>query len=558
MEMTVELFDNIINTSQDCVFWKDKDRRFLGVNQAFLDFYGFESADVLIGKNDEEMNWHSDPEPYKQDEMRVLAGRSTYKVQGKCLVKGEERDIIASKRPLYDGNNIVGLVGSFVDITDVIRRQNKMDGSQVMYPIDKLRRYSFFDRIIDEVALDEILDPLTGILCRAYAVKFVQSLIAEKTPFTFAIIDLDNFKFINDNYGHSAGDKVLATVAKGLAEYSDGFGLAGRFGGDELLLIDVRHTSLDEKEEFFNNLYGNSDALRISVNFDNGASFITGTSGCASFPEDADNFTDLFGLIDKMLYLGKNRGRNCYTVYEASKHKDIEIRKIAKNGMYTDMHNMKLRMEGIEGIKNKLRAVIPQLMDMLQIQDLYYVYNGTRMRAILDETFDEDASDIANIMTDDVCAENTLEPVKKHAPVFYASLLGRGFESALIVRVRRGSQIHGYLICAVKRSLRIWQENECAILYYLAELIRRCDGSMLNGFFSYNAGITRVRRWGQSSMISFGRKERMPIDLFLETVPFAETREYGRKLAGAAVMYEWLYSENSDINFMGIINKMIR
>ena len=38
MEMTVELFDNIINTSQDCVFWKDKDRRFLGVNQAFLDF----------------------------------------------------------------------------------------------------------------------------------------------------------------------------------------------------------------------------------------------------------------------------------------------------------------------------------------------------------------------------------------------------------------------------------------------------------------------------------------------------------------------------------------
>ena len=38
MEMTVELFDSIINTSQDCVFWKDKERRFLGVNQAFLAF----------------------------------------------------------------------------------------------------------------------------------------------------------------------------------------------------------------------------------------------------------------------------------------------------------------------------------------------------------------------------------------------------------------------------------------------------------------------------------------------------------------------------------------
>ena len=82
LNMTLELFDGIINTSQDCVFWKDSERRFLGVNQAFLDFYGFESADVLIGKNDEDMGWHSDPEPFKQDEMRVLAGRSTYKVQG--------------------------------------------------------------------------------------------------------------------------------------------------------------------------------------------------------------------------------------------------------------------------------------------------------------------------------------------------------------------------------------------------------------------------------------------------------------------------------------------
>ena len=50
MKLTVTLFDSIINTSQDCVFWKDKNRRFMGVNRAFLDFYGFDSEDVLIGK----------------------------------------------------------------------------------------------------------------------------------------------------------------------------------------------------------------------------------------------------------------------------------------------------------------------------------------------------------------------------------------------------------------------------------------------------------------------------------------------------------------------------
>ena len=471
MEMTVDLFDSIINTSQDCVFWKDKERRFLGVNQAFLDYYGFDSVDVLLGKTDEDMGWHSDPEPYKQDELRVLSGKSTYKVQGKCIIRGEERDIIASKRPLYAGDEIVGLVGSFVDITDVIRRKEKNDGSQVLYTIDKLRKYSFFDRIIDEISLEEILDPLTGILSRSYSVKFVNSLISENKPFTFIIIDLDNFKFINDTYGHNAGDKVLMSVTKGLAEYTDGFGLVGRFGGDELLVIDLKNTDTKDKTDFFENLYGNSQALRISVYFDNGAAFVTGTSGCASFPKDADNFTDLFALIDKTLYLGKNRGRNCYTVYEEDKHKDIEIHKIAKSGIFTNMSRLKADVEKEKGFENKMKNAISDLAEMLQITDLYYVSKDGRMRAVLNKEFEGDASDIGEAFENDLFAESTLDLIKRYAPVFYDTLRTNGFETVLSVRIRKEDGICGYLVCAVKRSLRIWQENECAILYYLAELL---------------------------------------------------------------------------------------
>lgn len=471
MKMTVELFDNIINTSQDCVFWKDKDRRFLGVNQAFLDFYGFESANILIGKTDEDMGWHTDPEPYMQDELRVLAGRSTYKVQGKCIIKGEERDIIASKRPLYDGDKIVGLVGSFVDITDVVRRKNYLDGSQIIYDINSLRRFEYFDKIIDEISLDEILDPLTGILSRAYSIKFVNSLIENNTPFTFTIVDLDNFKFINDSFGHSAGDKVLNTVSKGLADYIGKAGLAGRFGGDELLLIDLDNTDRENKENFFKNLYDDSKALRINVDFENGSSFVTGTVGCATFPHDADNFTDLFGLIDKMLYLGKNRGRNCYTIYEKEKHDDIEIHKIAKNGIFTDMHNLRLAMENVNGFRDKLKKVMPMLENMLQIEDLYYVTKDKDMKAVMDDEFSGDAKDICKVMNDDIFSESTLESVRKSSPIFYGTLMDNGFESVMITRIRKGSDIHGYLICAVKRSLRIWQEYECAILYFLSELL---------------------------------------------------------------------------------------
>ena len=471
MEMTVELFDSIINTSQDCVFWKDINRRFLGVNQAFLDFYGFDSPDVLIGKTDEDMGWHSDPEPFRQDEERVLQGHSTYKVQGKCIIRGEERDIIASKRPLYDGDGIVGLVGSFVDITDVLRRKNGLGSTQVVYTLEKLRRFAFFDRIIDEISLEEILDPLTGVLSRAFSIKFVHALIAQQTPFSFTMFDLDNFKFFNDTYGHSAGDKVLTTVAKGLAEAVGENGLVGRFGGDELLMIDLKNIENPDKKAFFEELYSSGKALRRNVDFGMASAFVTGTAGSASFPKDAEDYGELFARIDKMLYLGKSRGRNCYTVYDENDHKDIEIRKIAKQGAYTEMHRLRHTVEETEGFEKRLKAVLPQLSETLQVPDLYYVREDGRMRAVLDPSFDADASDLPALMKDDLFAESGLESIEKNAPLFCRSLRENGFGSALVVTIRDMDRICGYLVCAVDHSHRIWQENECASLYYLAGLL---------------------------------------------------------------------------------------
>lgn len=469
----MELFDSIINTSQDCVFWKDKERRFLGVNQAFLDYYGFESADVLIGKTDEDMGWHSDPEPFKQDELRVLSGRSTYKVQGKCMMRGMERDIIASKRPLYEDGRIIGLVGSFVDVTDVIRRKHGMDNGQVVYTIETLRRYRFFDRLIDGISLEEILDPLTGVLSRGYSVKFVRSLIEQKIPFTFAIFDLDNFKFINDRYGHGAGDQVLKSVSAGLAEAVKDSGLIGRFGGDELLLIDLKNTKKEEKKELFERLYSDPRALRMTVEFENGSAFVTGTAGAASFPEDAGDYTELFELIDKMLYLGKRRGRNCYTVYEEEEHRNVEIARIATNSIFIDMQEIRQDTENVSGAEERLKAVAPRIAEILKIPELYYVTEERRLRSAMTPTVDEAADDITELMREDVFSDGSLEDVRKKSPILGNSLERLGAASILIIRVRKKNGGDAYLVCAAERSFRIWQENECAILYYLAGLLEK-------------------------------------------------------------------------------------
>src|SRR5574344_283637 len=76
--------------------------------------------------------------------------------------------------------------------------------------------------------------------------------------------------------------------------------------------------------------------------------------------------------------------------------------------------------------------------------------------------------------------------------------------------------------------------------YYLEEMRRRLDGSSILALFAYNGGITRVRTWVKSANLEFGTNT-LPKDLFLEALPFAETREYGRKIVSAAALYGYLY-----------------
>ncbi|SDW26154.1 PAS domain S-box-containing protein [Kandleria vitulina] len=122
------LLNDILSTTQTCIFWKDDKRRFVGANKAFLDYYGFPSLKSILNKTDEDMGWHNEPDYFMQDEMRVLNGERTYRVHGKCIAKGKERDIVASKAPLYNNGKIVGLVGSFEDVTLEYRQREEIEG----------------------------------------------------------------------------------------------------------------------------------------------------------------------------------------------------------------------------------------------------------------------------------------------------------------------------------------------------------------------------------------------------------------------------------------------
>ncbi len=77
--------------------------------------------------------------------------------------------------------------------------------------------------------------------------------------------------------------------------------------------------------------------------------------------------------------------------------------------------------------------------------------------------------------------------------------------------------------------------------HYLKSLIDRSDGSAIQALFAYNAGLRHVRNWIKSAKRDLDINDNFANDLFLEILPFEETREYGRKVISAAVIYAWLY-----------------
>ena len=167
-------------------------------------------------------------------------------------------------------------------------------------------------RLFAQMQQQALTDGLTGCFNRrSFEMQLERDLhmaTRMRLPLSLILLDLDNFKRVNDTFGHEAGDVALRLLAEGLRDELRGVDTAARYGGEEFAVI-LPQAGMDGALIVAERLRQRIEQLEVP-----GVGHITASLGIATFPQHASSRDTLVVAADRALYNAKSTGRNCVCV----------------------------------------------------------------------------------------------------------------------------------------------------------------------------------------------------------------------------------------------------
>ncbi|MCC7052314.1 MAG: GGDEF domain-containing protein [Gemmatimonadaceae bacterium] len=239
----------------------------------------------------------------------------------------EDARLVEQVTPLYSAGYVVPRLGSVSvvplrqgdTVTGAIVVESEAVGGVLLRDMRNVRLLGAVASVsletvwqIEEATRRARTDALTGLANRRAFDEALARAVAEADRFGhnvgLVICDVDNFKRVNDLYGHEVGDHVLRSIAASLSTGVRGVDLVARYGGEELVML-LGKADVAMAWEVAERMRAAIEAKTIGVG--EHLVHVTASFGVASYPETARLGDELFPAADKALYVAKREGRNC-------------------------------------------------------------------------------------------------------------------------------------------------------------------------------------------------------------------------------------------------------
>ncbi|MCU1547477.1 MAG: diguanylate cyclase [Arthrobacter sp.] len=293
----VSLLDATLETTADGILVVSLEGQITGINDQYLKLWGM-PPELLAAEDPAALvNFIAgqliSPEIFLQKVAVLYADKLT---QGHYVLESKDgRTVELYSRPQKVADTVVGRIWNFRDITS---RQRAQD--QARLAMEELAEQA---HILKELAFQ---DPLTGLANRMLFNERAAAALRTKDPVHVLLLDLDDFKEVNDVLGHHAGDQMLKEISRRLQNCVGPHGTVARLGGDEFVVLLVGCRDVDAVAQ---RVVGTLNAP-VSIE---GTLLRPGLSlGVASRDSEAMTYSELLRQADLAMYAAKEAGKNCY------------------------------------------------------------------------------------------------------------------------------------------------------------------------------------------------------------------------------------------------------
>ncbi len=337
-------------------------------------------------------------------------------------------------------------------------------------------------------------DQLTGLYNKETTYIKIENILKQFSQNSHAIFifDIDNFKAVNDNFGHLFGDVVLSDVAykmKSLFRTSD---VLGRIGGDEFLAC---MRDINDEKLVINRAEEVNKALRHTINGDNLNCKISGSIGISIYPKDGRTLKELIKNADNALYNAKLNGKDCFQIFNAStpeqhyiqnsetREEVHRVQKTFEENLLRYIFQILYQSSDVENAINLILGLVGKYYDVSRC----YVFENTDDNLYCNNTFewcndgiDSQIDNLQNIAYDnldnyyDNFNENGIfycKDINEIKPSVHKILALQNVCSLLQCAIINNNKFKGYVGFDECKENRLWTEKEISTLTLVSKIL---------------------------------------------------------------------------------------